>query len=152
MLQHCTHQGTFVQGFSNLFTLSKGDLEETLKHYPDAKRILNAKVPSHPIPDILPSVAFCKPWRHVVMPSVVSYNLWYTVIRDICEKNKKIHFFFLFKCSIGETNMKRAEKIWILPNSRFTQTSKSSYWLNKYGMALYFGCWAVGWSNAKIEH
>ncbi len=31
------------QGFSNLFTLLKEDLEETLKYYPDAKRILNAK-------------------------------------------------------------------------------------------------------------
>ena len=31
------------QGFSNLFTLRKEDLEETLKHYPDAKRILNSK-------------------------------------------------------------------------------------------------------------
>ena len=31
------------QGFSSLFTLRKEDLEETLKHYPDAKRILNAK-------------------------------------------------------------------------------------------------------------
>ena len=27
-----------------MFTLGKADLEETLKHYPDAKRILNAKV------------------------------------------------------------------------------------------------------------
>ena len=32
------------KGFANLFTLGKADLEETLKHYPDAKRILNAKV------------------------------------------------------------------------------------------------------------
>ena len=32
------------KGFANLFTLAKADLEETLKHYPDAKRILNAKV------------------------------------------------------------------------------------------------------------
>ena len=31
------------QGYSNLFTLLKEDLEETLKYYPDAKRILNAK-------------------------------------------------------------------------------------------------------------
>ena len=31
------------QGFSNLFTLRKEDLEETLKYYPDAKRILNSK-------------------------------------------------------------------------------------------------------------
>ena len=31
------------KGFSSLFTLSKEDLEESLKNYPDAKRILNAK-------------------------------------------------------------------------------------------------------------
>ena len=31
------------KGFLSLFTLSKEDLEESLKNYPDAKRILNAK-------------------------------------------------------------------------------------------------------------
>ena len=39
------------KGFANLFTLGKADLEETLKHYPDAKRILNAKVTEEDIFD-----------------------------------------------------------------------------------------------------
>ena len=39
------------KGFANLFTLGKADLEETLKHYPDAKRILNAKVKEEDIFD-----------------------------------------------------------------------------------------------------
>jgi cyclic nucleotide gated channel beta 1 len=31
------------RGFTNVFVLQKDDLEEVLKDYPDAKRILNAR-------------------------------------------------------------------------------------------------------------